>query len=73
MKKSTIRRSVSLPSILDNKISLMANEYSYKSKNDLIVELLELGIIKFDEDLKLKNLICELSEDVRNLINRFND
>lgn len=51
----------------------MANEYSYKSKNDLIVELLELGIIKFDEDLKLKNLICELSEDVRNLINRFND
>lgn len=73
MKKRTIRRSVSLPSILDNKISLMANEYSYKSKNDLIVELLELGIIKFDEDLKLKNLICELSEDVRNLINRFND
>lgn len=54
-KKEIIRRSVSLPEALDEHIGIMAKEFSYKVKNELIIELLELGILKFKEDIELKN------------------
>ena len=38
----------------------MIKEYSYTVKNDLLIELLELGILKFIEDLELKNKINNL-------------
>lgn len=70
MKKEVIRRSITIPTILDNKISVMADEYSYKIKNDLIIELLELGIIKHDEDMEIKSLLLELINKVEILINQ---
>lgn len=70
MKKEVIRRSITIPTILDNKISIMANEYSYKIKNDLIIELLELGIIKHNEDMEIKSLLLELINKVEILINQ---
>lgn len=70
MKKEVIRRSITIPTTLDNKISVMADEYSYKIKNDLIIELLELGIIKHDEDMKIKSLLLELINKVEILINQ---
>ena len=48
----------------------MADEYSYKIKNDLIIELLELGIIKHDEDMEIKSLLLELINKVEILINQ---
>lgn len=70
MKKEVIRRSITIPTTLDNKISVMADEYNYKIKNDLIIELLELGIIKHDEDMEIKSLLLELINKVEILINQ---
>lgn len=55
MNNQVIRRSISLPLKLDNRIELLKKEYSYNVKNELYVELIELGLIKFYEDLELKN------------------
>ena len=70
MKKDVVRRSVTIPIALDNKISVMANNYAYKIKNDLIVELLELGILKYEEDTEIKNLLLTLINKVELLINQ---
>lgn len=59
-KKEIIRRSISIPKDLDEIISIVSKKYSYKVKNELIVELLELGLLKFNEDLELKNKISNL-------------
>jgi len=59
-KKEIIRRSISIPKDLDEIISIVVKKYSYKVKNELIVELLELGLLKFNEDLELKNKISNL-------------
>lgn len=58
-----------MPNYLDNKISLMSKEYSYKIKNNLIVELLELGILKYEEDIELKNLLLSLINKLEILLN----
>ena len=70
MKKDVIRRSITIPTILDNKISIMADEYSYKIKNNLIIELLELGIIKYNEDIEIKILLIELINRIEVLLNQ---
>jgi len=69
MLQGTIRRSVTIPSSLDNKISLMAEEYNYKVKNDMIIELLEDGILKFSEDRELKELLYKLLSKLTVFIN----
>ncbi len=70
MKKDVVRRSVTIPIALDNKISVMADNYAYKIKNDLIVELLELGILKYEEDTEIKNLLLTLINKVELLLNQ---
>ena len=67
MTKEIIRRSVSIPKELDDKISIMTREFSYPVKNQLIVELLELGILKYNEDMEIKNSINLLIKKVENL------
>ena len=54
-EKAIIRRSVSIPKELDEQIEIMKKEFSYNVKNELIVELIELGILKYKEDIELKN------------------
>lgn len=68
-KKKIIRRSISIPKDIDDKISIMVSKYSYTVKNDLIVELIELGIIKYEEDIELKNKINALMVKVEELLN----
>ena len=70
MKKDVVRRSVTIPIALDNKISVMVNNYAYKIKNDLIVELLELGILKYEEDTEIKNLLLTLINKVELLLDQ---
>ena len=70
MKKDVVRRSVTIPIALDNKISVMADNYAYKIKNDLIVELLELGILKYEEDTEIKNLLLTLINKVELLLDQ---
>lgn len=70
MRKETIRRSVTIPTSLDNRINILQDDFSYKVKNDLIVELLELGIIKFSEDNKLENKVNTLINKVDLLVTK---
>lgn len=64
MEKNIIRRSISIPKELDDQITIMSNRYSYNVKNELYVELLELGTLKFTEDIELKQLITKLLSKV---------
>lgn len=66
--KEYIRRSISIPNELNNRIDEMISQYSYTYKNDLIIELLELGLLKFNEDLELKQFMINLLSRVNNLI-----
>lgn len=68
MKKSIVRRSISIPKELDDQITIMTNKYSYHVKNELYIELLELGIIKFDEDIELKQMISNLLTKIELLL-----
>lgn len=53
--KNFKRRSISLPIELDEIINIKFKQSNYSFINDLLVELLELGLIKLDEDIELKN------------------
>lgn len=63
-EKGILRRSISIPKELDNQIEIMRKEYSYSVKNELIVELIELGILKYKEDVELKNKIDKFLNNV---------
>ena len=64
MREKVVRRSVTIPKNLDTKVSALAEKYSYKVKNDLYVELLELGAIKFEEDISFKNMVLNFMNRV---------
>lgn len=67
--KGIVRRSISLPELLDERIGIMAKEYSYNVKNELMIELLELGILKFNENVELTAKINLLMNKIDNMIN----
>ena len=46
---NNIKRSIIFPKELDSIINGMTERYSYQTKSKLIIELLELGILKFNE------------------------
>lgn len=52
--KNFKRRSISLPIELDELINLKFKQSNYSFVNDLLVELLELGLIKLNEDIEIK-------------------
>ena len=49
------RKCITIPKDLVFVIDRMAKNYSYRVRNELYVELLELGILKFNENFSLKN------------------
>lgn len=63
-QENFIRRSINIPKELNLKIEMMKNDYSYSAKSDLIIELLELGIISFykekDRDIKIDKMLERL-------------
>lgn len=66
--KNFKRRSISLPVELDEIISIKFKNTNYSFVNDFLVELLELGLIKLDEDLEIKNKQIEILDKIDKLI-----
>lgn len=72
MKEYT-RRNFYVPIELDDEITRMADKYNYKSKKDMYVELLELGILKFEEDYTMKNVMIRLINKIDYLLSKIED
>ena len=66
--KNFKRRSISLPIELDEIISIKFKKTNYSFVNDFLVELLELGLIKLDEDIEIKNKQIEILNKIDKLI-----
>lgn len=66
--KNFKRRSISLPIELDEIISIKFKKANYSFVNDFLVELLELGLIKLDEDIEMKNKQIEILNKIDKLI-----
>lgn len=66
--KNFKRRSISLPVELDEIISIKFKNTNYSFMNDFLIELLELGLIKLNEDLEIKNRQIELLNKIDELI-----
>ena len=65
--KNYKRRSISIPIELDAII-----EYKFKSSghsfiNDLIIELLELGLLKYEDNFEIKYLLYEIKNEIKNI------
>ncbi len=59
-----------MPIELDEIISIKFQKNNYSFMNDFLIELLELGLIKLDEDLEIKNRQVELLDKVDKLISK---
>jgi len=66
--KNFKRRSISLPIELDEIISIKFKNTNYSFINDFLIELLELGLIKLNEDLEIKNEQIEILNKIDELI-----
>ncbi len=67
---NNIKRSVIFPKELDSIINGMTERYSYQTKSKLIIELLELGILKFNEDLNRNAKIDEMLNKINFLLGK---
>lgn len=72
-KNEFIRRSITIPKELDFKIKLIKQDYSYPVKNDLFIELLELGILKFYEDSNRNKKIDILLDRTNYILDSINN
>lgn len=66
--KNFKRRSISLPIELDEIISIKFKKTNYSFINDFLIELLELGLIKLDEDFEMKNRQIEILNKIDEFI-----
>lgn len=67
---NNIKRSIIFPKELDSIINDMTKRYSYQTKSKLIIELLELGILKFNEDLNRNAKIDEMLNKINFLLEK---
>ena len=67
---NNIKRSIIFPKELDSIINGMTERYSYQTKSKLIIELLELGILKFNEDLNRNAKIDEILNKINYLLEK---
>ena len=67
---NNIKRSIIFPKELDSIINYMTERYSYQTKSKLIIELLELGILKFNEDLNRNAKIDEMLNKINFLLEK---
>lgn len=67
---NNIKRSIIFPKELDSIINGMTERYSYQTKSKLIIELLELGILKFNEDLNRNVKIDEILNKINFLLEK---
>lgn len=66
--KNFKRRSISLPTDLDEIISIKFKNTNYSFINDFLIELLELGLIKLNEDSEIKDRQIEILNKIEELI-----
>ena len=69
--KNFKRRSISLPIELDEIISIKFKNTNYSFINDFLIELLELGLIKLDEDSEIKNRQIEILNKLEELMQNY--
>lgn len=62
------RRSISIPSELDDIIKLKFKKYNYSFINDLIIELIEIGLIKYEENEKINQQQNEILEKLDEIL-----
>ncbi len=67
---NNIKRSIIFPKELNSIINGMTERYSYQTKSKLIIELLELGILKFNEDLNRNAKIDEILNKINFLLEK---
>ena len=67
---NNIKRSIIFPKELDSIINDMTERYSQQTKSKLIIELLELGILKFNEDLNRNAKIDEMLNKINFLLGK---
>lgn len=67
---NNIKRSIIFPKELDSIINGMTERYSYQTKSKLIIELLELGILKFNEDLNRNAKVDEILNKINFLLEK---
>ena len=67
---NNIKRSIIFSKELDSIINGMTERYSYQTKSKLIIELLELGILKFNEDLNRNAKIDEMLNKINFLLEK---
>ena len=67
---NNIKRSIIFPKELNSIIKGMTERYSYQTKSKLIIELLELGILKFNEDLNRNAKIDEILNKINFLLEK---
>lgn len=67
---NNIKRSIIFPKELDSIINGMTERYFYQTKSKLIIELLELGILKFNEDLNRNAKIDEILNKINFLLEK---
>ena len=67
---NNIKRSIIFPKELDSIINDMTERYSSQTKSKLIIELLELGILKFNEDLNRNAKIDEMLNKINFLLGK---
>lgn len=65
--KNYKRRSISIPLELDSIIEYKFKNSGYSFINDMIVELLELGLVKYDENFDIKNILEEINNKLDSL------
>ena len=67
---NNIKRSIIFPKELNSIINGMTERYSYQTKSKLIIELLELGILKFNEDLNRNAKIDQILNKINFLLEK---
>lgn len=66
--KNYVRRTITFPNHLDEIIRLKFKNSGYSFINDLIVKLLELGIIRLDEEIEIKESLEQINYKLDKLI-----
>lgn len=73
MVKNYRRRSISIPVELDELIRVKFNKSGYTFINDLLIELIELGILKSNEKDSIDNYLIELNNKLDIIIAKLNN
>ena len=65
--KNYKRRSISIPIELDAIIEYKFWSSGHSFINDLIIELLELGLVKYEDNFEIKDLLYEIKNEIKNI------